>query len=168
MRVNWFEASNAPSLLKAIQPRLQRLRPVSDQGSIESAQKLQVLPRRALGELHSLVSRLLTVLSDLNWWFAEMLSRAIVIQPQLSDENSPACLKRVANICNRVFQVIGRLRYQLLPPFPTFNGRRGMAISLDSTLRSHRPRAQSCKKSRLQGNTSLMRRCRTAPGRYLP
>ena len=70
-----------------------------------------------------------------------------------------------ANIFNRVLQDL----YTSLASFPTFNGWRGMAISLDSTLRSHRLRLQNCKIARLQGNTSLMLSgCGTDPGRCLP
>ena len=46
MRVNWFEASNVPSLLKAMKPLYSGLG--LSLTRVESAQKLQVLPRHPL------------------------------------------------------------------------------------------------------------------------
>ena len=81
-----FEPSNAPSLLRVGQlpPEWHRL--VSDQGRI-SPETIS-FNRAEFGELQSSVSKILAVLSDLDWWVAGVSNLAKDTQPHLShDEN---------------------------------------------------------------------------------
>ena len=86
LKAERFEPSNAPSLLRVGQlpPEWHRL--VADQGKI-SPETIS-FTRAEFGELQSSVSKMLTVLSDLDWWVAGVSNLAKDIQPHLSqDEN---------------------------------------------------------------------------------
>ena len=86
LKTERFEPSNAPSLLRIGQlpPEWHRL--VSDQGRI-SPETIS-FNRAEFGELQSSVSKILAVLSDLDWWVAGLSNLAKDIQPHLShDEN---------------------------------------------------------------------------------
>ena len=77
-----FEPSNAPSLLRVGQlpPEWHRL--VPDQGRITP--ETVSFSRGEFGELQSSVSKILAVLSDLDWWVAGVSNLAKDIQPHLS------------------------------------------------------------------------------------
>ena len=77
-----FEPSNAPSLLRVSQlpPEWHRL--VADQGRITP--ETVSFTRAEFGELQSSVSKILAVLSDLDWWVAGVSNLAKDIQPHLS------------------------------------------------------------------------------------
>ena len=86
LKAERFEPSNAPSLLRVGQlpPEWHRL--VSDQGRISP--ETVSFTRAEFGELQSSVSKILAVLSDLDWWVAGVSNLAKDIQPHLShDEN---------------------------------------------------------------------------------
>ena len=86
LKAEHFEPSNAPSLLRVGQlpPEWHRL--VSDQGRISP--ETVSFTRAEFGELQSSVSKILAVLSDLDWWVAGVSNLAKDIQPHLShDEN---------------------------------------------------------------------------------
>ena len=86
LKAERFEPSNAPSLLRVGQlpPEWHRL--VADQGKI-SPETIS-FTRAEFGELQSSVSKMLAVLSDLDWWVAGVSNLAKDIQPHLSqDEN---------------------------------------------------------------------------------
>ena len=86
LKAERFEPSNAPSLLRVGQlpPEWHRL--VSDQGRISP--EMVSFTRAEFGELQSSVSKMLAVLSDLDWWVAGVSNLAKDIQPHLShDEN---------------------------------------------------------------------------------
>ena len=86
LKAERFEPSNAPSLLRVGQlpPEWHRL--VSDQGRI-SPETIS-FNRAEFGELQSSVSKILVVLSDLDWWVAGVSNLVKDIQPHLShDEN---------------------------------------------------------------------------------
>ena len=82
----FFEPSNAPFLLRVGQlpPEWHRL--VPDQGRISP--EMVSFTRAEFGELQSSVSKMLAVLSDLDWWVAGVSNLVKDIQPHLShDEN---------------------------------------------------------------------------------
>ena len=86
LKAERFEPSNAPSLLRVGQlpPDWHRL--VADQGKI-SPETIS-FTRAEFSELQSSVSKMLAVLSDLDWWVAGVSNLAKDIQPHLSqDEN---------------------------------------------------------------------------------
>ena len=86
LRAERFEPSNAPSLLRVGQlpPDWHRL--VADQGKI-SPETIS-FTRAEFSELQSSVSKMLAVLSDLDWWVAGVSNLAKDMQPHLSqDEN---------------------------------------------------------------------------------
>ena len=86
LKAESFEPSNAPSLLRVSQllPEWHRL--VPDQGRISP--ETVSFTRAEFGELQSSVSKILAVLSDLDWWVAGVSNLAKDIQPHLShDEN---------------------------------------------------------------------------------
>ena len=86
LKAERFEPSNAPSLLRVGQlpPDWHRL--VADQGKI-SPETIS-FTRAEFSELQSSVSKMLTVLSDLDWWVAGVSNLAKDMQPHLSqDEN---------------------------------------------------------------------------------
>ena len=86
LKAERFEPSNAPSLLRVGQlpPEWHRL--VSDQGRISP--ETVSFTGAEFGELQSSVSKILAVLSDLDWWVAGVSNLAKDIQPHLShDEN---------------------------------------------------------------------------------
>ena len=86
LKAERFEPSNAPSLLRVGQlpPEWQRL--VPDQGRISP--ETVSFTRAEFGELQSSVSKMLAVLSDLDWWVAGVSNLVKDIQPHLShDEN---------------------------------------------------------------------------------
>ena len=82
LRVNRFEPSNAPSSLRAGQlpPEWHRL--VSDQGKISP--ETVSFSRAEFGELQSSISKILDVLSDLDWRIARVSNLVKDIQPHLS------------------------------------------------------------------------------------
>ena len=82
LKAERFEPSNAPSLLRVGQlpPEWHRL--VSDQGKISP--ETVSFTRAEFGELQSSVSKILAVLSDLDWWVAGVSNLAKDIQPHLS------------------------------------------------------------------------------------
>ena len=77
-----FEPSNAPSLLRVSQlpPEWHRL--VAVQGRITP--ETVSFTRAEFGELQSSISKILAVLSDLDWWVAGVSNLAKDIQPHLS------------------------------------------------------------------------------------
>ena len=86
LKAERFEPSNAPSLLRVGQlpPEWHRL--VADQGKI-SPETIS-FTRAEFGELQSSVSKMLAVLSDLDWWVAGVSNLAKDMQSHLSqDEN---------------------------------------------------------------------------------
>ena len=86
LKAERFEPSNAPSLLRVGQlpPEWHRL--VADQGKI-SPETIS-FTRTEFGELQSSVSKMLAVLSDLDWWVAGVSNLAKDMQSHLSqDEN---------------------------------------------------------------------------------
>ena len=86
LKAERFEPSNPPSLLRVGQlpPDWHRL--VADQGKI-SPETIS-FTRAEFGELQSSVSKMLAVLSDLDWWVAGVSNLANDMQPHLSqDEN---------------------------------------------------------------------------------
>ena len=86
LKAESFEPSIAPSLLRVSQlpPEWHKL--VFDQGRI-SPETIS-FNRAEFGELQSSVSKILTVLSDLDWWVAGVSNLAKDMQPHLShDEN---------------------------------------------------------------------------------
>ena len=86
LKAERFEPSNAPSLLRVGQlpPDWHRL--VADQGKI-SPETIS-FTRAEFSELQSSVSKMLAVLSDLDWWVAGVSNLAKDMQPHLSqDEN---------------------------------------------------------------------------------
>ena len=103
LKAERFEPSNAPSLLRVGQlpPEWHRL--VADQGKI-SPETIS-FTRAEFGELQSSVSKMLAVLSDLDWWVAGVSNLAKDIQPHLSqDENL------FSEISARVMPFYGRTR----------------------------------------------------------
>ena len=82
LKAECFEPSNAPSLLRVSQlpPEWHRL--VTDQGRITP--ETVSFTRAEFGELQSSVSKILAVLSDLDWWVAGVSNLAKDIQPHLS------------------------------------------------------------------------------------
>ena len=86
LRAERFEPSNAPSLLWACQlpPEWHRL--VSDQGRITP--ETVSFTKGEFGELQSSISKILAVLSDLDWWIAGVSNLAKDIQPHLSHNES--------------------------------------------------------------------------------
>ena len=86
LKAERFEPSNAPSLMRVGQlpPEWNRL--VADQGRISP--ETVSFTRAEFGELQSSISKMLAVLSDLDWWVAGVSNLAKDIQPHLSqDEN---------------------------------------------------------------------------------
>ena len=79
LRADRFEPSNAPSLLRAGQlpPEWHRL--FSDQGRITP--ETVSFTRGEFSELQSSISKILAVLSDLDWWIAGVSNLAKDIQP---------------------------------------------------------------------------------------
>ena len=81
-----FRTSNAPSLLRVGQLPPEWYRLVPDQGRIFP--ETVSFTRAEFGELQSSVSKMLAVLSDLDWWVAGLSNLIKDIQPHLShDEN---------------------------------------------------------------------------------
>ena len=86
LRANRFEPSNAPSLLRAGQlpPEWHRL--VSEQGRITP--ETVSFTRGEFGEPQSSISKILAVLSDLDWWISGVTNLVKDIQPHLSHNES--------------------------------------------------------------------------------
>ena len=82
MKAERFEPSNAPSLLRVGQLPPEWHRFVSDQGKISP--ETVSFTRAELGEFQSSFSKILAVLSDLDWWVAGVSNLAKDIQPHLS------------------------------------------------------------------------------------
>ena len=105
LKAERFEPSNAPSLLRVGQlpPDWHRL--VADQGKISP--ETVSFTRAEFSELQSSVSKMLAVLSDLDWWVAGVSNLAKDIQPHLSqDEN----LQLAGIYSARVLPLYGRTR----------------------------------------------------------
>ena len=86
LKAEYFEPSNAPSLLRVGQlpPEWHRL--VPDQGRISP--ETVSFTRAEFNEFQSSVSKMLAVLSDLDWWVAGVSNLVKDTQPHLShDEN---------------------------------------------------------------------------------
>ena len=86
LRADRFEPSNAPSLSKAGQlpPEWHRL--VSDQGRITP--ETVSFTRGEFSELQSSLSKILALLSDLDWWIAGVSNLAKDMQPHLSQNEN--------------------------------------------------------------------------------
>ena len=86
LKAKRFEPSNVPSLLRVGQlpPEWHRL--VPDQGRISP--ETVSFTRAEFGELQSSVSKMLAVLSDLDWWVAGVSNLIKDIQPHLSHEEN--------------------------------------------------------------------------------
>ena len=97
LKAERFEPSNAPSLLRVGQlpPEWHRL--VSDQGRISP--ETVSFTRAEFGELQSSVSKILAVLSDLDWWVAEISNLAKDIQPHLSHDENLQLSDLATDIC---------------------------------------------------------------------
>ena len=109
LKAERFEPSNAPSLLRVGQlpPEWHRL--VADQGKI-SPETIS-FTRAEFGELQSSVSKMLAVLSDLDWWVAGVSNLAKDMQSHLSqDANLQPCWNIFSEISARVMAFFGRTR----------------------------------------------------------